>query len=279
MTSTPLHMTHLFAVTGDERDDELLVPWSAALAAALHLPLTLLRVVEPDGDDVALRAAVAADTLAIMAGDRRLSRHAVETRVEVGPLAAVLPAVGASASGSLLILVEPRQAGGAGREAFHALLDALTTPFVVIPPNAEAPAQIQRIIVGNDRSSLAERVLRTAQTVGHALGVDVVGVEAVEPGTVGDAEFASLAPELAARTVRARGRASRVLLRVARARDAAIIVVGSHGIGEGQRSLAGSTTEWLIANADRPVLVVPDPSRQAGQGGDDRDPGPSDRNG
>lgn len=262
MRSTPLHLTHLFAVTGDEDTDEVLVPWAAALAAALHLPLTLLRVVEPGGPGVAERAGIAADTLAIMAADRRLGRHTVETRVEVGSLIDVLPAVGAGTSGSLLILVEPARPDGAGdQRAFHTLLDALTTPFVMIPPGAEAPAQIQRIIVGNDRSSLAERVLRTAQTVGHALGVDVIGVEAVEPGTLADDEFAAFVPTLAPRLVRARGKASRVLLRAGRARDAALIIVGSHGIGEGQRSLAGSTTEWLITNADRPILVVPDPDR------------------
>ena len=104
-------------------------------------------------------------------------------------------------------------------------------------------------------------MLRVARQIAHSLAVDVIEVEAVEPETVEPAAFLAFEPQVAARSVRARGLASRVLMRTARARDAALIVVGSHGIGRGASSLAGRTTEWLIAHADRPVVVVPEVGR------------------
>ncbi|MCO5177170.1 MAG: universal stress protein [Thermomicrobiales bacterium] len=263
MSERSRYLTHLLAVTGDERTDDLLIAWSATLAAALHLPLTLVRVVGEAGSPDAEPTVVAEDTLAILASDARLTRVDVRTRVLTGDPLEVVPEVGRSTPGSLLILVDPdRQVGEAGEpRRFLQELDALTTPFVVIPPGASAPSQINRIVVGNDRSALAEAVLRVARQIAHSLAVDVIEVEAIEPDTIDTAAFLAQEPQIAARSVRARGLASRVMIRTAQARDAALIVVGSHGIGRGASSLAGRTTEWLIAHADRPVVVVPEVGR------------------
>lgn len=263
MSERSRYLTHLLAVTGDERTDGLLVAWSALLAAALHLPLTLVRVVTDSDVPDAEPAVVAEDTLAILASDARLTRIAVDTRVLSGDLIEVVPEIGRSTPGSLLILVDPDRQVSDAREPRQFLqeLDAVTTPFVVIPRGASVPSQINRIVVGNDRSALAEAVLRVARQIAHSLAVDVIEVEAIEPDTIDSAAFLALKPQLAARSVRVRGLASRVLMRTAQARDAAMIVVGSHGIGRGASSLAGRTTEWLIAHADRPVVVVPEVGR------------------
>lgn len=263
MSERPRYLTHLLAVTGDERTDDLLIAWSAALAASLHLPLTLVRVADDNGGAGAEPVVVAEDTLAILASDARLTRIVVDTRVLTGDPVEVVPEIGRSMPGSLLILVDPDRHVSDAEEPRRFLqeLDALTTPFVVIPPGAAPPSQIHRIVVGNDHSALAEAVLRVARQIAHSLAVDVIEVEAVEPDTVEPAAFLAFEPQVAARSVRARGLASRVLMRTARARDAALIVVGSHGIGRGASSLAGRTTEWLIAHADRPVVVVPEVGR------------------
>ena len=46
------------------------------------------------------------------------------------------------------------------------------------------------------------------------------------------------------------------ILRVARQRDAALIVVGSRGLGRIAGALVGSVSSAIVRRADRPVLVV-----------------------
>ena len=51
------------------------------------------------------------------------------------------------------------------------------------------------------------------------------------------------------------------LMGIARERDAAVVVVGSHGISGLRTRLLGSVSRKLIQHCDRPVLVVRDDSR------------------
>ncbi len=46
---------------------------------------------------------------------------------------------------------------------------------------------------------------------------------------------------------------------LARARDAALIVVGSRGLGAVTGALLGSVSSAILHRADRPVLVIPMP--------------------
>lgn len=50
------------------------------------------------------------------------------------------------------------------------------------------------------------------------------------------------------------------LVRIAAERDACVIVVGSRGLGGIKRHLLGSTTQRLLRDGHRPVLVVRTPS-------------------
>ena len=79
----------------------------------------------------------------------------------------------------------------------------MTTPYLFIPAAAPVPRHVHRVVVGNDGSDLAEAVLRTAQAVGHSLNVDVIAVEAIEPGTINGEAFRRLEPTITARLVRA----------------------------------------------------------------------------
>jgi nucleotide-binding universal stress UspA family protein len=48
------------------------------------------------------------------------------------------------------------------------------------------------------------------------------------------------------------------LIEIARARGAAVVVVGSHGISGMRKRLLGSVSRKLIEHCDRPVLVIRD---------------------
>lgn len=259
MSGSLSYFRRLIAVVGDERTDEVLIPWARTLAADLHLPLLLLQVTD------AADAPAAVSALAIMDSDTRLSRVRHDVRHELGHLRDVLPAVAEEAPGTLVLLAQPADAEAAAtlpEWPSYSMLSALKTPFVLIPPGAVAPAHIHSVVVGNDRSRLAEEVLNVARVMGHSLGVDVIEVQAIEPADIAPG-MPPAEPVVQARLVRANGRASRVILRTARARDAALIVIGSHGVGRGSGPVGGATTAWLLANADRPIVVVPRNERPA----------------
>jgi nucleotide-binding universal stress UspA family protein len=250
MTGSLSYFRRLIAVVGDWRTDEDIMTWARAMATDLHLPLTVLYVSAPG------EAWVAESALEILRTDHRLARLTVETRHEAGRIENVLPKVAAEEPGTLVLLPKPVNAGETMRVAEWSSIDllvAMTTPFVIIPPGAARPSRIHSVVVGNDNSDLASQVLHIARSIGHSLGVDVIDVQAYEPE---DDTFGT-PPEVTPRSIRANGLAGRTLLRSARARDAALIVVGSHGLGRADTPLAGRTTEWLIANSDRPVVVVP----------------------
>jgi len=48
------------------------------------------------------------------------------------------------------------------------------------------------------------------------------------------------------------------LLAMAREREAAVLVVGSHGISGLRTRLLGSVSRRVIEHCDRPVLVIPE---------------------
>jgi nucleotide-binding universal stress UspA family protein len=58
------------------------------------------------------------------------------------------------------------------------------------------------------------------------------------------------------------GDAAEHIVELARARDAAVIVIGSRGHGAVRGALLGSVSSAVLHRADRPVLVVP-PQRHA----------------
>lgn len=64
------------------------------------------------------------------------------------------------------------------------------------------------------------------------------------------------AARLAAKTELLLGYPPKQILRVAREIDADLIVVGSRGLGRMKSAVLGSTSHDVLANSDRPVLVV-----------------------
>src|SRR5699024_546933 len=118
----------------------------------------------------------------------------------------------------------------------------MQTPFLAVPARSQLPGRVRRIVVGMDQSDLAATVLSTARRLASSLDVEVIAVEAIEPGMLQADEFAQLEPIIREDHVRIRGLASRVLLSTAHARGASIIAVGSHGAGRSRHALMGSTS-------------------------------------
>lgn len=263
MHGPPVYLTRLVAVIDALETDEAIVQWAQVLGEALHLPLTVVTVVAPGAEagDAAV-GVVASDRLALLQSDVRLSRLAVDSQVVVGAPHVALPDLGQQDPRAILMLAgRGGQAWSLSEWSVFPVLRAMTTPYLFIPAGAPVPRQVHRVVVGNDGSDLAEAVLRTAQAVGHSLNVDVIAVEAIEPGTIDSAAFRRWKPTITGRLVRARGQASQLLLATARARDASIIVIGAHGLGQTMSDVAGSTARWLLEHSDRPVLVVPQGAR------------------
>lgn len=166
----------------------------------------------------------------------------------------------------------------------HALLQHAERPLVVVPVDAISRAsaaggdQPEVVIVGYDGSAGAAAALRhTARRL--APGSTIVAACVVSDlASSSGAGFAL--PAIEAMTARAEhaldtldpalagaarlereivvGSPAIALAQLARTRDAAEIVVGSRGLGRFRAAL-GSVSHALLHEADRPVVVVPEP--------------------
>jgi nucleotide-binding universal stress UspA family protein len=134
----------------------------------------------------------------------------------------------------------------------------------------------ERLLVAIDESETADRVLAAARdlaSLSHG-EIWILHLREREPSkfmgppieTSGEAHAAvdtavqklTAAGVQAAGTVRDAifGYAAREIIAEAKARDAGVIVMGSHGRGDLAGLLVGSTVHKVLHLADRPVLVV-----------------------
>lgn len=263
MSTTPYHLTRLLVAVQSFDDADIALRWGRTLASALYLPLTLVHVLDESRvrGDIDNERVIAQDWLNLLASNPELHNIEVDTDLRIGRVEEELSALGEERPGSIVLFVAfPGATNGPAAlgRSLDTLILAMRSPFVVVPSIAQVPTRARRIVVGMDRSSLAARVLATARRLAQSLDVEVIAVEAIEPGTLPPSEFTSLEPVVREDQVRIRGLASRVLISTAQARDASMIAVGSHGAGASRHALMGSTSEWLSQHADRPVLIVPD---------------------
>lgn len=147
------------------------------------------------------------------------------------------------------------------------------------------------VVVGADGSAESQRGLLFAADLSMTLGVELVVVHALgmysraagweTPVEEHEQEAVSMlnttwcAPltdidGLRWRAEVAQGSATDAILRVADDVDAGFIVLGSHGAGNSDQPLLGSTSHWIVRNSHRPVIIVPPddnhPHRRPGVG-------------
>lgn len=264
------YMTRLLIAVHDHRDVESGVEWGRAMSAALHLPITFVSVVDGPTEEATAEQLelMAHDMLEIVKSDARLRDFEVDHLVLIGDPAERLPELAESQPGALLILAIDREPGSERSmtqgSRMRRILRNMRTFYMLIPVDAEIPRHIHSVVVGYDRSELSSEVVRIARVMAGSLDVDVISVEAIEPDSVSPEAFAGHRLVMDDRRIQARGLASRTLQAVARARDAAVIVVGSHGLGTSPELLMGRTSEWLSRHSDRPVIIVPQNRQAAG---------------
>jgi nucleotide-binding universal stress UspA family protein len=212
----------------------------------------------------------------------RMVRDAPDAPEEILAQAALLPA-------DLLVI------GTHGRGGFdHLVLGSVAEkvlrkaqcPVLIVPKQAHqaprnAPVQFRRILCAVDFSeasiasleyamSLAEEAdarltLLHAIEVPHGIREEPwnLDVDAIRAGleTEGTRRLEALVPEAVrtfctVETVVTEGKASREILRLAKARESDVIVMGVHGRGALDLVIFGSNTHAVIRHADCPVLTV-----------------------
>lgn len=239
--------------------------------------------------DEALRRARERGEASMSEIDAMLDGVAAELRVVEGPPARTLVAL-ARETGADEIVVGSR-GFGAGRAVLgsvsHALLHESDRPVVVVSRRAAerearraaagAASEASAVVVGYDGSSAARAALDYAMA--HARGpVTVVYAYDAPSSFLGAPYFgeALTDSQLRGREILeelqshdglgaeieldlAEGPPAEAVARAALVRDADEIVVGSRGLGR-FRGAFGSVSHALLHDADRPVVVVPQPT-------------------
>ena len=159
-----------------------------------------------------------------------------------------------------------------GGSTVHNVARMLRAPLVV---TGEPPARIRRVLVALDASAAARPTYAAAQRLADLFDAELKALHVIEPlpilpetpPPVNGAEYLRLMEEDCAEKVWPiigpdAGRVIRHaaadvgIAAEAKAWQADVVVVGSHGKGLVERMLVGSVTERLLSDLPAPVLVV-----------------------
>lgn len=248
--------------------------WAARQAVAWGLPLLLVhglrwplyeqvhlhQPVDVAGEEAMRQWAV--DLLDEVAGRCRARGADVRTEVVPGDPAdvvvrgaehAAFAVVGHSAGGGVTHVL-------LGSTAAQ-VVQACTRPVVVV--REQGTGGHGPVVVGVDGSPIGGRAVRFAHEFAARVGAEVVVVHAAPGGTASypvasDPDLADCArrhPRVRSRLEVVAGTPVDALL--AASRDAALLVVGSHGAGLVRRALFGSVSHSVVDRAPCPVAVLP----------------------
>ena len=239
------------------------LPWAALLARTLNIPLTLLHIVDPAriSEPAEVGIAEASDYLALVASSLETS-VAVSTEVRQGLASEEWADISRQQPGTALMLSNGNM-GGVGAvfmgDPIGDPIKAIVTPVIVVPASPAATSETKRIVVGNDGGHASRDALGFAQALATRFEAELIEVEAIERGSRPDHELLQMAPQISGSRIALRGPAGPSVLAVARARQADLIVVGARSKRGVFDALLGSTSDWLVRNSDRPVIIAPEP--------------------
>jgi len=138
------------------------------------------------------------------------------------------------------------------------------SPFNVLVVPQEASLSFRRLLMASDDSPYSAVAFQEALRIALRMGSALVTVS-VAPGdgdlptaleVTGKMEAEAKAAGLALDTMVLRGKPSEAIIKAAQAKEADLIVLGSHGRTGLRRLLMGSVAERVIGQAKCPVLVV-----------------------
>lgn len=270
------------------------LPYATALARATHARLILLRVVEAHG--LTVQSRTRAQITVLQEAEAYLEQLAAPLRtqgltVDVAtpydvPAEAILDEI--ALRDADLVVMATHGRGGLGRwvcgSVAARILHATKVPVLLVRAWQEQPTQPfaakPRIIVPLDGSPFAEAALPTARDLAATLGGELLFVQAVAPPEVtlvAEFAYAMFDPEaeLAAATTYLRdltaaeiaaGRPAQfvtqvahpvsLLAEVARANNAALIVMATHGRNNVGRLVMGSVADATLREGNTPLLLV-----------------------
>jgi nucleotide-binding universal stress UspA family protein len=123
------------------------------------------------------------------------------------------------------------------------------------------------IVVATDFSPASEPALRVALDYARRLGarLHIIHVRwpGADPGPDGRLEALASSAGVPVTTTALAGTPASQIVEYARAHDATLIVIGTHGRTGVSRALIGSVAERVVRTAPCPVLVVPGDARPA----------------
>ncbi|MGH2632910.1 MAG: universal stress protein [Tepidiformaceae bacterium] len=277
----------------NEKRDRILVPLDGSKNAENAIPLAVLmaKVLDCDVEFIQAREPVedgaeedakAAEIFEAYATKRAAHFGILPERFSatspVGPAAAtVLDA--SDAPGVRGIALASHGRGGFRATLFGSVADRIIrgakVPVLVVPGVGGPATEITEILVTLDGSDVAERALGPARRVAKALGARLSLLRAYTIVSPGAAAYPYYPPDIpqqladAARdyvkSVAQEGEQSLVvqadpatgIVAAANDLDVDLVVMSSHGKGFSKRFIVGSTTDSVMHELHRPLLIIP----------------------
>lgn len=267
------------------KNAENAIPIAALIMNTFDCDVEFIQAREADTDDVEenKRAADLFQSYALKRADHfGIDRgRATATSVFGAAAAAVLDA--AEEPGVRGIVLASHGRGGFRSALFGSVADRIirgaTIPVLVVPGVGGPPTEIAQILVTLDGSKVAERALEPARRIAKTVGAKLALLRAYSVVSPAAAAYPYLPPEVPRQIADAaseyvketaqtgeeslvvQGDAAAGIVAAANTLDADLVVMSSHGKSFSKRFILGSTTDRVMHELHRPLLIIP-PARE-----------------
>ena len=262
------------------KNAENAIPLAAVMARVFGSDIEFFQAREP-GDTPADDKA-AADVFEAYVAERAAHfglapEEVVATSVVAPAAAAVLDAADAPEVRGTVLASHGR--GGFRAALFGSVADRIirgsTKPVLVVPGVGGPATEIKQVLVTLDGSKVAERALEPARRIATTTGAKLALLRAYSivspaaaaypyyppdvPRQIADAaaEYIKDVAQKGEESLVVQGDAAAGIVAAANARDADLVVMSSHGKSFSKRFIVGSTTDRVMHELHRPLLIIP----------------------